>query len=128
VQPSRKTVINELLKCPAFVQTIEHLRSCIAAKLTANLCAQFNDIYPYFNAKMDIYHNEQLANLAAYRPHEDITAIQEQLTQAYTQQHQAEIDDALQQYKCGSIAYEQFRDDYTALEDTISNTDNNKEG
>ena len=98
-EPSRKTVINALFASKQFYTLIDMLRRLTEMKIEASIHKQFRDIYPYLDSAGDAYQDFQNEATIEFYVRKTTIAVLEDITKTYMAQHQAELDNALQDYK-----------------------------
>lgn len=106
LQPSRKTVINELLKSSEFAHMVDMLRDGIQAIITCNLRARFAEIHPYLGSDDDKFHDAKNRAYAKLELHDAATAVLNHLVNIYTKKNQVKIDGKVQEYTEAARKYD----------------------
>lgn len=110
MEPSRHTIINEMLCYDGFAQLVDHLRDCVSSNLINTLHQQFAAIHEYYQADIEAYGDKIHCGATKYQVQEDTAQLILHLTEAYYKKHQTVFEDKLQQYTAMVDEYLQERD------------------
>jgi transcriptional regulator with XRE-family HTH domain len=106
LRPSRKTIINELLKSSEFAYLLDMLRDGIQAIITCNLRARFAEIHPYLGSDDDKFNDTKHRAYAKLELQEAITAVLNHLVDIYTEKIRFKIDRNIQEYTNAAKKYD----------------------
>lgn len=103
-EPSRRTIINEMIKTEIFPSLVDQFRSDVSDRVIYHAISRLADIREYNDCRVDLHILKQCIKINRHDLYEKINRLTDQLTNAYITKYSHVLDKALTEY---ALSHEQ---------------------